>query len=254
MPRPGRAWGCLRRARPPRGARDVPPARLRVPGPPHRARVQLVGLGVWKRREIPPGARAQPNASTGFLRCGHAGALEPSKYSEKYSRPSARPCWGWCGRGEPGPGCHPGSVFGNPPTIPCLACGRAFFSCQHPGACCSDQCSGFLRDLRSLPPAETAARWLSADEFVTWEERAAVLFWQSARPLPQVAERRALIRVWHARERGAVLGLEIAVDHARAEPRAAAVATAPIAHACAARTHAEERAVGGQVQLSLFGG
>lgn len=170
-------------------------------------------------------------------------------------RPAAtgRPCWGWCGRGKPGPGCHPGSVFGDPPTIPCLACGRAFFSCQHPGACCSDQCSAFLRDLRSLPPAETAAHWLSDIELEAWEERAAVLG-EATGLAPTIADRRALATVWRARERGAVLGLEVAVDHAVAQPRGTAVAAASIAHASADRVVMSERTVGGQVQLLLFGG
>lgn len=167
--------------------------------------------------------------------------------------PTARPCWGWCGRGEPGPGCHPGSVFGGPPTIPCLACGRAFFSCQHLGACCSDECSAFLRDLRSLPPAEAAARWLSAVEIEEWEERAAVLG-EACALAPKDADRRALARIWSARERGDVPGLDVAVDHGVALPRAAAAAAAPIVQESAAPSPVAERTAHGQLQLLLFAG
>jgi len=84
---------------------------------------------------------------------------------------------------------------------PCLACGRATFSCQHPGLCCSEQCSGFWRDLRFLAPAETAARWLSPAEIEAWEERSATL--QEAAGLHRgLADRRALLLVWRA-SRGA---------------------------------------------------
>lgn len=156
---------------------------------------------------------------------------------------TARPCWAWCGRGVPGPGCHPGSVFAAPPTIPCLACGRSFFSCQHPGASCSDECSAFLRDLRALPPAEAAARWLSTVETEEWEERAAVLG-EAARLAPTDADRRALAMIWSAAH----------VARAVAVTGAAAVVAAPVAHESGVQQTASERTSGGQVQLLLFGG
>lgn len=110
---------------------------------------------------------------------------------------SARPCWAWCGRPGPAPGCHPASRFSPAPTFPCLACGRELHACQAAGLCCRGPCTEFFHALRFLAPAETAARWLSADEHEAWEERAATL--QEATRMPRdAADRRALALVWRA--------------------------------------------------------
>jgi hypothetical protein len=111
------------------------------------------------------------------------------------------PCWQWCGRSSCATGCHPASRFGRAPLIPCLSCGRVFFSCQAaPGSVLT--CSVPCRDMWSVLLAGDAARvqafaeeHLEGDVLERWQERAAIMETERERN----AAGRALAAVWRGR-------------------------------------------------------
>ena len=110
----------------------------------------------------------------------------------------ARPCWWWCGRGSPGPTCHPASRYGAAPTAPCFACGRPLFRCQSEGFVCSADCDEVLRGLQAGNPAEVAEFKLERVWHEKWDERAAILEFEAGLTR-RAAERVALVAVWRQR-------------------------------------------------------
>jgi hypothetical protein len=100
---------------------------------------------------------------------------------------TARPCWAWCGRPEPGPRpCADLPVSrvrpGNPPL-------------QGDVLVCRDSCAPLLRTMAALGPAQTIAAWPEAQR-EEWDERAALL---QAEGMPRAkADRQALLLVWRA--------------------------------------------------------
>ena len=113
----------------------------------------------------------------------------------------ARPCWWWCGRGSPGPTCHPASRYGAPPTSPCFACGRPLFRCQSEGFVCGIDCDEVLRGLRAGNPGEVAQFKLERAWYEEWDERAAILEFDAGLARLE-AERTALVGVWRRFRQG----------------------------------------------------
>jgi hypothetical protein len=122
--------------------------------------------------------------------------IAPATPPRPSPRAIGRPCWAWCGRPGPAPHCHLASRYGRAPTFPCLLCGREIHRCQGDVLLCRDDCAEFVRDLRSLGPAQTSAAWFTGDEREAWEERAAML--QDSGMHRAAAERRAVLIVWRA--------------------------------------------------------